>query len=214
MTVLGRSSVAVIGPRASGALRHAAAVTICALTAHAVAYGSLFPQGGEHRYFGWYAPLVAALSAAALVGVLLALAVALVLGPTSGAASVLRSVLPARPRESSSVAGVLSLASAALAFLAVQESLERSLAANRPELVSFSPGTLGLLVAIVLVAAAVVVAVQRLVSSLAEAVLRVTRARQARPASTSGGRRGVFSAPRPRSPLAVHAGLRAPPLLS
>ena len=44
--VLGRSSVAVIGPRVSGALRHAVAIGVCALTAHAVAFGSLVPQDG------------------------------------------------------------------------------------------------------------------------------------------------------------------------
>ncbi len=212
--MLGRSSVAVIGPRASGVLRHAVAVTVCALTAHAVAYGSLVPQDGEHRYFGWYAPLVAALSGAALLGVVLALTVALVLGPTSRAASVLRSILPARPSDGSHVAGVLSIASAALVFLAVQESLERSLAAGRPELVSFAPGTLALLIATVVVAAFVVVTVQRLVASLAEVVLRVVRLRPTRTATTPGRWRGVLLALRPRSPLAVHAGLRAPPLLS
>jgi hypothetical protein len=210
--VLGRRSVAVIGPHAGGALRHAAAVTVCALAAHAVAYGSLVPQDGEHRYFGWYAPLVATLSATALLGVLLALTIALVVGPSSRAAAVVRSILPARSSDGSAVAGLFSLASAALVFLAVQESLERSLAANRLQLVSFAPGTLALLVGIVVLAAGVVVAVQRLVSSLAEVVLRPERPRRSRAAAAPARRRGVLLALRPRSPLAVHAGLRAPPL--
>lgn len=212
--MLGRSSVAVIGSRASGALRHAAAVSACALTAHAVAYGSFVPQDGEHRYFGWYAPLVATLSGVALVGVLLALTVALVLGPTSGAASVLRSVLPARSNGHSRVAGLFSLASAALVFLAVQESLERSLVANRLQLVSFAPGTLALLVGIVVLAAAVVVFVQRLVASLAEVVLRVLPPRSAHTGPAPRLWRGALLTLHARSPLAVHAGLRAPPLLS
>ncbi len=214
MPVLGRSSVAVIGPRVGGALRHAVAIGVCALTAHAVAYGSLVPQDGVHRYFGWYAPLVATLSGAALVGVLLALTGALVLGPTSGAASVLGSVLPARSSDRSPVAGLFSLASAALVFLAVQESLERSLATDRLQLVSFAPGTLALLVGIVVLAAAIVVSVQRLIASLAEAVLRVLPPRSAHTGPAPRPWRSVLLAFHARSPLAIHAGLRAPPLLS
>jgi hypothetical protein len=212
--VLGRSSVALIGPRAGGALRHVAAVTACALAAHTVAYGSLVPQGGEHRYFGWYAPLVATLSAAAFLGMALALSIALLLGPTSGAVAVVRSILPSRSAGDPAIAGVLRLASAALAFLAVQESLERTLTAGRVELVSFTPATLALLVAIVVGAAAIVVLVQRIVSSLADVVLRVTRARPRASASPPARRRPTQVARRPRSLLALNAGLRAPPLLS
>lgn len=210
--MLGRPSVEVLGPRASGALRHGAAVTVCALAAHAVAYRSLVPHDGEHRYFGWYAPLVATLSAAALLGVALGLTVALVLGPSSRAASVVRSVLPVRSHDGSRLAGVFSLASAALVFLAAQETLERSLIASRLELVGFAPGTLVLLVVIVVAAASIVVGVQRLVSSLAEVVLRGDPPRRSRAASVRGHWRGVLGARRPRSPLAVHAGLRGPPL--
>jgi hypothetical protein len=207
-------SLAVIGPRASGGLRHVAAITACALVAHAVAYGSLVPQGAEHRYFGWYAPLVATLSAAALLGMLLALTIALLLGPTSRAASVVRSILPSRSEDDPPVAGHLRLASAALVFLAVQESLERSLAAGRVELVSFAPATLALLVGVVVVAAAVVVLVQQIVSSLAEVVLRLVRARRAGSASPVAPRRSALLARRSGSVLALNAGLRAPPLFA
>ena len=156
---------------------------------------------------------VATLSVAALVGTGLALAVALVCGPTSRAASAVRSFLPVRSADDSAVAGLFRLASAALVFLAVQESLERSLTANRLELVSFTPSALALLVAVVVLAAAVVVLVQLVVSSLADVVLRVDRAHPRRDSATPWQRARVLVL-RPISPLAVHGGLRAPPLLS
>ena len=51
----------------SGALLR---VAVVALATHAVVYRSLLPADGEHGYFGWYAPLVAGLSAVALLGTL------------------------------------------------------------------------------------------------------------------------------------------------
>ncbi len=206
------SSVGVIGSRASGLFRHTAAVALCALAAHAVAYGTLTPQGGAHRYFGWYAPIVAGLSIIALATTLLALTTALVSGPTSRATSLVRWLLPPASRETPLVARLFGLASAAVVFLAVQESLERSFASGRLELVSFAPVTLAVLVGVLVLTAAGIAVVERLVSSLVQVALRESRERRFRPTATR--LRPAHIVLPVRRPLAVHGGLRAPPLPS
>jgi len=191
--------------------RYAMAITLCALTAHAVAYGSLVPGDGTHGYFTWYAPLIGAASLAAFLGTMLALGLALVRGPASTAASALESVLPQSAGDAFPV-GLFRLASAALVFLAVQESLERSLASGQVALVSFAPSTLAVLVAVVVLTAGAIVLVARLVSSLAEGVLRGRRAARVRSTLTRWQPGAVTR--RALRPLAIHGGLRAPPLLS
>jgi hypothetical protein len=194
-------------------LRHVTAVALCALFAHAVAYGSLVPEDGAHGYFTWYAPLVGVLSALSILVTLLALVIALVSGPASRLGVVIRSMLPTRSTDGSVFAELFRLAAAALVLLAVQESFERSLSAGRPELVSFAPSTLVFLVTAVLFAAAAIALIEHALSSLTDIVLRAAREtgrkelpRRWRPAHLVPGAR--------LRPLAVHGGLRAPPLLA
>ena len=207
------ASAVVIASHGRRVLRHVTAVALCALVAHAVAYGSLVPEDGAHGYFTWYAPLVGVLSALSIVVTLLALLTALASGPASRLDVVTRSILPTRSTDGSVFAELFRLAAAALVFLAVQESLERSLSAGRPELVSFAPSTLAFLVTAVLFAAAVIALVERALSSLTDIVLRAARATGWK--HLPRGWRPAHLVPRARlRPLAVHGGLRAPPLLA
>jgi hypothetical protein len=210
--VLPSTPVVVIASHGRRVLRHVTAVALCALVAHAVAYGSLMPEDGAHGYFTWYAPLVGALSALSILVTSLAFLIALV-SPASRFDVVIRSILPTRSADRSVFAELFRLAGATLLFLAVQESLERSLSAGRLELVSFAPSTLVFLVTAVLFAAAAIALAERALSSLTEIVLRGARAtgrkRLRRPWPPA------YLVPRARlRPLAVHGGLRAPPLLA
>jgi hypothetical protein len=208
--MLFRSPGAHLGARGGSALRYGAAVTACALAAHAVAYRSVFPDDPAHRYLAWYAPLVAVISIASLVAVTLALTCALVFGPESRFSRALESVLPTPAPRGSSAPAIFHLASAALVFLAAQESLERSLAAQRLQLVSFRPTTLAVLVAIVLASASVVALLERVVSTFAEILFHVEPVVRRR-SGCARWRPALFAARTPR-PLSVHGGLRAPPL--
>jgi len=194
-------------------MRHVAAVALCALVAHTAAYGSLMPEDGAHGYFTWYAPLVGVLSALSIVITLLAVPIALLSSPTSRLGVVVSSLLPTRSADRSVSAELFRLSTAALVFLAVQESLERSFSAGRPELASFASSTLVLLVATVFVAAAALALLERVLTTLTDFVLGTTNVGCRKPVRQ--GQRPVDLAPRARlRPLASHGGLRAPPLLA
>jgi hypothetical protein len=194
------------------ATRWSVAVVVCAFAAHAVAYGSPWPSDEAHGYFVWYAPIVAAVSVVSLIIPPLALALALTTGKQSRLVRAVARFLPAHTGRSAR-REVVGLAASAFGFLLAQESLERWLTSGRLEIPSFPPLTWLTFGVAVLVVALVVVLVERAVSSLADAICSGGRARVLN---------GCKSAPRLRPvrlgrrecPLAVHGGLRAPPLIS
>jgi len=166
------------------------ASAVCALAAHAVLYGTPWPADGAHGYFGWYEPLSLA-SLAALVALL--------------AVPRLRRFVPWRPLSVTETAR--SLGASSLAFLLVQESLERTLAAGHPAFASFTSSQwLLLLVAVAAAALALSFALRavlgRAASAPAPAPAASAESWSVRPV---GGRRS--------RPLAERFALRAPPSL-
>jgi len=201
---------AAVALRSRTFFKHLVPIAACALTAHVAAYGTLLPGDGTHGYFAWYAPAVALLSIAAVVGTVVALAAAFVSGPSSRVSDVVGAMLPSAAPDDSLAARVVALAFGGTAFLAAQETLERSLPAGRLDLVRFAPSSLALVVGAVLLLAMAVALVERAVSKVSAALLCDRRpARRPTP-----GRSGWFAAtvrlPASR-PLTVHGGLRAPP---
>jgi hypothetical protein len=166
-----------------------AAAAVCALAAHAVVYGTPWPTDGAHDYFGWYQPL----SLASLLAVLGLLAV-----------PRLRRFVPWRPLSVGDSAR--SLAVSSLAFLVVQESLERSLASGQLAFAAFTPSQWLLL--LVAVAAAALALSFALRAVLGRAVVPAPPARRvaAVPWSIRAGSR------RRTRPLAERFALRAPPV--
>jgi hypothetical protein len=162
---------------------------VCALAAHAVVYGTLWPSDPAHAYFGWYEPLSLA-SLAALVALL--------------AVPRLRRLVPWR---TFSVAeSARSLAVSSLAFLIAQESVERTVASGHPAFAAFTPSQ-WLLVLLTVAAAALAL------SFALRAVLgRPGSAPAPAPAvAYSGWSIRSFSVRRAR-PLAERFALRAPPV--
>jgi hypothetical protein len=180
-------------------------VAAVALATHAVVYRALLPADGDHGYFGWYAPLVAGLSVAALIGTL-----GVLLARVTGfeASWVPRVAAPPEPSGGVSFA-VSRLAGKALAFLVVQETLERSIPVRSLELAQFSPLQWLVVVAAITLAALVLVSASRGRSLL------VRRLDGPRPTATAAARvklataRGFAAVA--RNPLASFRGLRAPP---
>ena len=182
-------------------------VAVVALATHAVVYRSLLPADGDHGYFGWYAPLVAGLSVAALLGTL---GVLLARATGIGGSWVPRVAAIAEPSDGVSVA-VSRLAGKALAFLVVQETLERSIPARSFEPAQFSP-------------AAVARGARddrpcgdhpRLGEPgpiAARAATRRRPLRRGRPARVPRSRSRRSFAPTAGNPLASFRGLRAPPV--
>jgi hypothetical protein len=183
------------------------AVALCALVAHAVVYRSLWPTDGAHAYFGWYAPLVAALSAAALLGLPALLVVAL--RASDGDARLLRLARLLLPRHGGRRETV-SIAAGALAFLVVQETLERSLQTGQVSPPAFAPA--GWLV--VCAALACLAACLTWVAGTFAGAVEAFRTRPAalRPDARAALRRDALARARRSCPLAVHGALRAPPL--
>ncbi len=196
--------------RIGGGLRHFLPIALCALAGHFALYGSLVPSSGEHAYFVWYEPLVAGLSIVALV-VLAALLLAAVLGRDGLRRRVASVLLPAAARPVPGTVRTVRLALASTAFLAFQETVERSVGEGRLAPAELGSSQLLLALAVVAAAAAVVALVERSCSQLIARVARPLAARHARDA-------GVSSPParppagRRRNPLAQLRGLRAPPL--
>jgi hypothetical protein len=185
--------------------RRLLSVALCALAAHAVLYGSLSPGGPMHGYFGGYETLVGGLT----LGGVLAVG-ALVLAAALGhGRSRLRAVLPA-PEERSALQ-VARLARAALVFLFLQETLERSLSLGRAAVPSFAPSTWLLVLVSLVFFAALLVLAGRLGAGIVRLVLEASPRAASSVAVPLPRPR---TAPRRRKPLADRRGLRAPPLLA
>jgi hypothetical protein len=175
-------------------------VPACAFVAHAALYRSLWPVDGRHGYFGWYEPLVLALTGAALVAVLALLALAAAARAFGRPLPAARGrVAPAAPR----------LAATTLAFLLVQESLERSLHGSLA-FASFTPAQWLTLLAAVVLSAAVLGTGLRLLERAAVRLLAGPRPRVAAPALGApwSVRQAVVRRARP---LAERRALRGPP---
>ena len=183
---------------------------VCALPAHAAAYGTLWPKDGMHGYLGWYEPLVAALSLTAIAGLLLRLS------------------RPRGPRESARAARSPSRRSdggsshrcsdrgdrgVGLVYLLAQESLERRSSPRAPRrLGTFAPGQRLALFAALGSAAFVLALVTRLAAAAVRVVLR--RAPAPVEGSVSSCWSVVVGELHRSSPLALGPALRAPPALS
>jgi hypothetical protein len=207
------SAVAAVASRIRTIFRHLVAVAACALTAHVAAYTAVLPEDAVHGYFAWYASAVALLSIAAVAGTVVALVTAFVSGPSGRASSVVRAMLPPASREDSLVARVLTLAFGGIAFLAAQETLERSLPGGRLVLVGFAPFSLAVIAGVVILLAGAIALVERAVARISTALLRDVGPRRER---TDGRPPCSPGAVRLRAsrPLTIHGGLRAPPALA
>ncbi len=193
-----------------GGLRYLLPIALCALGGHLALYRTLLPSTDGHAYFAWYEPLVAGLSVAALVAFALMLLAAL-LGRDSLRRAVVRVLLPATERPLPGTVRGVRLALASIAFLVVQETIERTLAEGHAAAAAFGPSQLLLVLAVVAVLATLVAFVERSCSRLIALV--------ARPRTRVVLRFAVLSFPvarplhaRRRHPLAGLRGLRAPPL--
>jgi hypothetical protein len=185
--------------------RRLVAVALCALVAHAVLYRSVWPQDGAHGYFGWYAFVVGALSIGALVFFPLALA-ASALAETERPRWV-SALLPER-RPGSPAREVARLGGLAAGFLVLQETLEHVLQGGAVSpLATFGPSSWLVLAVVLTITAAGVVAVQRTMAALVE---RTRLDVEAAPAELPSWAATTARLARLR-PLALHAGLRAPP---
>jgi hypothetical protein len=182
--------------------RSCAAVALCAQLAHVALYGSVLPHVGAHGYLGWYLPVLAVTAAV----ILAALPASLTCGVVANGRRSFGALLPAR-RHERIVPVVLRLAVASGAYLLLQESFERTAESGSLQAASFSPLTwVGLAFALVL-AAAVVVALERSIACL---VVRLATRMRSRGTVESTLLGTMQRLPRLR-PLAVHGALRAPP---
>jgi hypothetical protein len=178
----------------------------CALAGHAVVYGTFWPAGGAHGYFGWYQPLLGGISALALLSLAALLVVGLAGSPR---ARRLLEGLVTRQR-ATPVVRAHRLAITSLAILLLQESLEASLASGRPALGAFSGPVILLVVTVIwLLSFGLVFAARSYERFAGDAV-----ARGGIPRHAAGAVTALPTAPslRPRNPLADFRGLRAPPL--
>jgi hypothetical protein len=190
----------------AGVRRQGLAVALCALVAHAAAYRTLWPSDGAHGYLAWYQPLVAGLSLAAIVALLLLLGIALI-ADRLGRSLDVRGVGPASRPLSASAA---QIGGWAFVFFLVQESLERSVESGVPAFAAFTPSEL----LAVLVSAAFAALVVALVAHVGRAVVARVLGRSGRVVGQRSpvGWSVVTGEKRLPRPLAVHSALRAPPL--
>jgi len=172
------------------------AAVVCALAAHAVLYRTLAPGDSAHAYFGWYEPVVAALSLAAVVAL-----VALV---------ALAATRPLRMLARVRVPSVRSVAASSIAVFLAQEAVEHSVASRHLSVQILAPSQMLTLLAAVTVSASLFVLALRLARRVARAVaarvahVHVSVSRWSIRASTAVGPR----------PLALGCALRGPPLLA
>jgi hypothetical protein len=189
------------------AVRWLVASMVCALAAHAAVHRSLVPDDGLHGYFGWYVPLVALASLGSLSAVVVG-----GLRPRSCAARLIRGCLPARStaRRGRTVA---CLAAGGLAFLIVQESMERSLGTGAFSLVTFDASVWPALSVVLVFSAVAVLAISRAAAVLSQrtATMRRLRLPMTRVLPRPSSNPDVARKP---ALLGLHAGLRAPPLVA
>lgn len=192
-----------------GGLGHLLPVALCALAAHVAVYRALVPSTGGHAYLGWYEPVVAGLSIAAVV-----LLATLLLAAAAGREAFRRRIvvlLPGRRPAIPVTVRVVRLSLSAVAFLVCQETLERTLSEGRPAPAAFSSSQILVLLVVVAAAASVVAVVERSCSRLIELVARALPVARRR-VSPGSFRPAPAVPPRRRNALAELRGLRAPPL--
>lgn len=192
-------------------LRRLVPIALCALGGHLALYRSLRPSTGNHAYFAWYEPLVVGLTLVALVAFAALLAAAL-LGRDRLRRAVIRALLPATPEPLPASVRAVRLTLASVAFLAAQETFERTLAEGRLAPAAFSPSQVLLVLAVLAAMSTLVALVERSCSRLIGLVAGPVLRARSRTATLS------FPAARPvtirrRNPLAELRGLRAPPLV-
>jgi hypothetical protein len=192
-------------------LRRLLPVALCALGGHFALYRSLRPATGDHAYFAWYEPLVVGLTLAALLAFATLLLTA-VLGRDALRRAVVRALLPATAQPLPASVRAVRLALASVAFLAAQETFERTLAEGRLVPAVFSPSQVLVVLAVLAALATLVALVERSCSQLIALVVAPRPRPRSRPAALS------FPGARPlparrRNPLAELRGLRAPPLV-
>jgi hypothetical protein len=178
-------------------------VALCALSAHATLYRSVFPEDGVHGYFGWYEPLVAALSAASLLAVVIA-AVAALRGHRSRLVAEFTAVSPTPP-------SACRLAALGVVWLTVQESVERSIAIGGFQLASFTRAGWVIVLVTALLAATVLTMLARAGCALASVLRSISFGTRRSKTATRDARREVRPHVRRRRALADRRGLRAPP---
>ena len=179
---------------------------VCALVAHVAAY-ALWPKDDGHGYLSWYEPLVAGLSLVAIAGLVVLLAFVL-LARRLGR----RFHLPGPPPPHRSLGAlVVVIGGSGLAYLVVQESVERSVAAGTPLFASFTPSQWLVVFAGLVSAALVLACAMRLGETIVESVL----SRTAPPAERRCARAWsvIVGDLRRGRPLALRSALRAPPIL-
>jgi hypothetical protein len=182
-------------------------VAVCALATHALVYRTLWPNDGVHGYFGWYEPVVAVVSLASLVGLLGFVAVA------SAARLCGRPLyVAARVQSPAAIAATArSLGAWSLAFLLIQESVERSLETGRPALQAFTPSQWLVLLAGLAATSLLLAVGVRIARTVLDRALGSTAVRQ-RSRRVALGWSVVTCSRRRLRPLAERFALRAPPL--
>ncbi len=191
-------------------LRRLLPVALCALGGHFALYRSLRPSTGDHAYFAWYEPLVVGLTLTALI-TFATLLIAALLGRDRLRRAVIRVLLPATAQPLPASVRAVRLTLASVAFLAAQETFERTVAEGRVAPAAFSPSQVLLVLAVLAAMAALVALFERSCSQLI--------GRVAAPRCRAHGRAAALPLPasrpflaRRRNPLAELRGLRAPPL--
>jgi hypothetical protein len=161
---------------------------VCALGAHALLYGTFRPGDGIHAYFGWYEPVLAAVS---LVALLLA------------RPEWLRTRVPIGET-------ARRIATTALLVLLVQESAERTVQSGQPAFAVLTPSQWLVLLAGVAAGALVLAFALRAGQVVFE---RLRDVPAPRPLTVAGW--SVVTVRRATArPLAERFALRAPPLLA
>ncbi|HEU0305115.1 MAG TPA: hypothetical protein VFR32_11105 [Gaiellaceae bacterium] len=184
------------------------AVSVCALTAHAVRHRSLAPADGLHGYLGWYEAIVLGLSAAAVA------ALALVVAAAATGRAVPRPLLLSHSTDASIPRRAASLAAPALLVLLLQESLERSVASGAPDPPGSSLGAWLVVLVALSVAALVLTWAGHSYARLTEAVSAPRRPALLRASAGATGTGHAAPPGRRRNALADRRALRAPPVFA
>jgi hypothetical protein len=179
-------------------------IALCALSAHATLHRSLFPGDDVHGYLGWYEPLVAVLSAGSAL-VVLAATFAVIRRRPSRTLRELATLVDARPTP----AFASRLAAFGVAWLLLQETIERSVSAGRLEPATFGVSAWIVVVATASLAAAVLTVLARAGQALAGVLVRGRPERGSRPLLATWHL--ASAPPARRRALADRRGLRAPP---
>jgi hypothetical protein len=187
--------------------RRALAAAVVGLGAHAALYRSFWPRDSVHGYLGWYTLGVAVVSLGAIAGLVIALAFAL---RARSLGQPVRAFRVSGPERTYGLY-VADLAVSGLAWVYLQETLERSIPNRELVFASFGPSqVLGLLLG--LAAGALVLGfLMRAGTRVAQAVLDRGSAAIGGPTARWTPRQADRRAWRP---LAARFALRAPPLLS